>query len=335
VPRVSADPAAKSPVKPAAPAASTAPFDPMQFLGLTNLEEADEYTRAMFFGDAGTGKTSAMAFAANLPGDGLTVIIDAEGGLKKSALKELGVDTTKIVMWPDRSKGEEITYESLENLLYQLRQTIRERPGAIKVVGFDSTTEVVGKLLTDITRYAYEKDQNLSEAQKAKRIADGKKLRESPLETQIQDYGVLTNQMRTLFRGFRDLGCHLVLTALEKDDAEGENGTKATGPELPNKVSTSLRGYVDLVIRFTSETLQTSALTQETLIKAETKKSLTRQCKDRDNKLPLELLTPTLDRILAYLSGDLTLATDPEITRHQEIRDKADKYRASRSTKRN
>lgn len=311
----------------------TTDFDPMAMLGLTSLDEADEYTRIMYFGEPGTGKTTAMTFAANLPGDGLTVIVDVEGGLKKDSLRKLGVDTSKVVIWPDRSKGEEVTYDTLEKLLYRLRATIRQQPGSIKAVGFDSTTEVLAKLLTDITMYAHEKDQALPQAQKDKRMADGKKLRESPLETQLQDYGLLTNQGRTLFRNFRDLGCHLILTALEKDDAESESGTKAIGPELPNKLSGSLRGYVDLCLRVTAETLKTGLGQEETLIKAETKKSLTRQCKDRYGHLPNELLSPTFERVLAYVKGELTEDTDPEVQRHMEVRRKAEQYRASRSTK--
>jgi hypothetical protein len=317
-------------VTPLTVAPDLGPFDPMEALGLVALDEADEFTNALLFGDAGTGKTSCMAFLANLPGDGLTVIINAEGGLKKQALKTLGVDTSKVVIWPDRSKGEEISYDSLETLLYRLRNALQRQPGSIKGVGFDSATDLIAGLLQDITFYAYEKDQSLPQVLKDKRAADGKKLRESPHETQLQDYGLLTNQARTLFRGFRDLGCHFVITALEKDDAVSDTGTKAIGPELPNKISNSLRSYVDLVLRLTAETLKIGATEQATLVTAETKASLTRQCKDREGVLPFKLVNPTFDRIHQYVKGDLTEATDPEISRYTEIRATADKVRAAR-----
>jgi hypothetical protein len=195
---------------------------------------------------------------------------------------------------------------------------------------FDSSTELSAGLLMEITTYAYEKDLDLPEAAKAKRLAEGKKLRESKYETQIQDYGTLTNQGRTLFRGFRDLGCHLVITALEKSDAEGENGTKQIGPELPNKLSASVRGYVDMVLRLTSETVQTGPSEQVTLIQAETKPSLTKQCKDRDGVLPVTLLTPTMERIHGYVTGEINEATDPEVQRHADIRAKAAAFKAAK-----
>jgi RecA/RadA recombinase len=302
----------------------------MAFLGLTALDDSTTHHRVLLFGQPGTGKTSCAAFVANLPGDGLTVFVDIEGGVKKDALKRLGVDTSKVVIWPDREKGEEVSYDTLESLLYRLRSTLQRQPGAIKAVSFDSSTELGASLLLDITTYAYEKDLDLPEAVKAKKLAEGKQLRDSKHTTQIQDYGTLTNQGRTIFRGFRDLGCHLVITALEKDDAESENGTKATGPELPNKLSASVRGYVDMVLRLTSETVQTGPNEQETLIQAETKPSNTRQCKDRDGFLPTVMLTPTLTRIHDYVNGKITEATDPEIKRHAEVRAKAAAYKASK-----
>lgn len=312
------------------PPVDSGPFDPMEMLGLVPLEEAAEHTNAMFFGDAGTGKTSCMAFLANLPGDGITVIVNAEGGLKKDALKRLGVDTAKVVLFPDRSKGEEISYNSLETLLYRLRNALQRSPGCIKGVGFDSSTDLCASLLQDITAYAYEKDQNLPQIQKDKRMAEGKQLRESVHATQLQDYALLTNQMRTLMRGFRDLGCHFVVTALEKDDALNDMGTKATGPELPGKTSASLRGYVDLVLRFTAETLKTGPGQQETLVVAETKASLTKLCKDRDGVLPFDLVNPTFDRVHKYVKGELTEANDPEIERYRQVRAKAEAFRMAR-----
>lgn len=334
LPNTAGAPKPPAPGSPALTVAPSGPFDPMEALGLVALEEASEFTNALFFGDAGTGKTSCMAFLANLPGDGLTVIINAEGGLKKQALKNLGVDTSKVVIFPDREKGEEITYESLETLLYRLRAMLQRSPGCIKGVGFDSATDLCAGLLGDITAYAYQKDQDLPQILKDKRAADGKKLRESPHETQLQDYGLLTNQARTIFRGFRDLGCHFVVTALEKDDAQNENGTKAIGPELPNKISSSLRGYVDLVLRFTAETVKTGPATQETLVVAKTKALLTQQCKDRLGVLPFELVNPTFERIHGYVTGELTVETDPEIERYRQVRAAGEAQRLNRKQQR-
>jgi hypothetical protein len=85
-----------------------------------------------------------------------------------------------------------------------------------------------------------------------------------------------------------------------------------------------------MVLRLTSETVQTGPNEQETLIQAETKPSNTRQCKDRDGFLPTVMLTPTLTRIHDYVNGKITEATDPEIKRHAEVRAKAAAYKASK-----
>lgn len=307
------------------------PDDILSALGFTSLDEAGEFTNALLFGQSGSGKTTAAAFAANLPGDGITVFINAESGLKKAALRRLGVDTSKIMIWPDREKGETFTFDSLERLLFRLAHALRVRPGSIKVVSFDSLTEGSVSLMEEITTRAFDKDNNLSDAQKQRRIAMDKKMRESRFETQLQDFGMMTSQGRTLVRGFRDLPCHFVATALERDDAVSDDGlVKQIGPELTPKLSTSVRSYVDVVFRLSAETLKTGPTTQETLITAETQTSLRLQTKDRLGVFPVQMMSPTFDRIHRYTQEDLTEDTDPEIARHREIRDRAEQFKATR-----
>lgn len=311
---------------------ATTAADPLAGLGFTPLDEASEFTNALFFGEPGTGKTTAAAFAANLPGDGITVFVNAESGLKKAALKALGVDTSKIVIFPDPEKGEKLDYNSLENLLYRLSNALRVRPGCVKVTSFDSLTEVTTKLMEEITARAYEKDQNMSEIAKARRLADGKKLRENKFETQLQDYGLMTSQVRSLIRSFRDLPCHFVATALQKDDVLSDGGVKQIGPEMSPKLSVSVRGYFDLVFQLEAETLVTGPKEQTTLVTANTKTTLRLQAKDRLGMFPITLPTPTFDRIVSYVRGEITAADDPEFARHRAVRVKADAYHASRKS---
>lgn len=313
--------------------ASTA-ADPMEALGFTTLEASEEFTKALLFGMPGSGKTTAAAFAAMIPGPGLTVFINAESGLKKTALKRLGVDTSKIVIWPDATKGEELTYDGLEKLLFRLSHLLRNDPQSVKVVSFDSLTEVVNKLMEQITTRAYEKDQSLTDSQKRRREADNKRLRESKFETQLQDYGLMTTQIRTLMRSFRDLPTHFVATALLRSDLPGEDGIKQTGPEMTPKLSESVRGYFDLVLHFRAETLPVSSTEQETLITADTKTTLRLQAKDRLGVLPVELPNPTFDRIHAYAQGTLTPETDPEFERFDAIRAASQAYKDARKSAR-
>ena len=80
-------------------------------LGFRSLDDEDETVNVLYWGREGTGKTTHACLVTNLPDVKAVLVISAEGGLKKVALRKRGVDTTKLVIWP--SPGEPITFEGL------------------------------------------------------------------------------------------------------------------------------------------------------------------------------------------------------------------------------
>lgn len=285
------------------------------FAGFSTLADEKEYLNALLFGQEATGKTTALAHAVNLADEGIVVIINVESGLKPTALKRFGLETDRIVMWPNRAKGEKITYDGMEELYWKLSAMLEKEPGSVLAVGIDSYSEVTTVLLENITRAAF------AAAAENSRLAQ----RDDVHTTMVQDYGKVTNQVRSLIRKFRDLPCHFFATALEaefKDD-----GVEAIGPELSPKIRTAVLGYVDVAIRYQAESLTVDAKTR-TLVEGQCRKSHRVRAKDRFGVLPHMMAQPTVDRVWAYITGELTEATDPLIKEYQDARDAAEAEKA-------
>lgn len=293
----------------------------------TSLEEAEEFLRALYFGMEGTGKTTAAAFMANLPGEGDVIVINAEAGFKKGPLKRLGVKTEYLKIW--NPPGGFITYENLERLYFRTAARLRADPKSVKGVIIDSGTEIANKILERASWIMYEREQrNTKKADEDKRY--------SPEVTEIQDYGLLTTQMRKLIRKFRDLPCNFAMTALEGEaQGEGEfsHSKKQAGPEFTPKLRTSILGYVDVALRLTSETLAVSEIEHETLIMARTKPSALIRAKDRDGILPRDVPEPRFDRLHEYLTGETVAAEDEVFKLYAQARERAAAYKEEKAAK--
>lgn len=292
----------------------------------TPLDDAEEWVKALYFGAESTGKSTALAFMANLPGDGDVILINAEAGFKKRALTRLGVRTEFLKVWNPPGNGI-MTYEKLERLYFQLSARLRENPGSVKGVGLDSLTEIVNKILEQASFTMYEREQrNQKKAEEDKRY--------SPEVTELQDYGLMTSQVRKLMRKFRDLPCHFAATALETEaQGEGEysHSKKQAAPEMTPKLRTSVLGYVDMALRLTSETLMVSEFEQETLVTARTKPSALVRGKDRDGVLPRDLPEPRFDRLVEYVTGETVHAEDEVFKLYAQTRERAAEYKAQQA----
>lgn len=288
----------------------------------TSLEEAEEFVKALYFGTESTGKTTAAAFMANLPGDGDVIVINAEAGFKKRPLKALGVRIECLKIWNPPGNGV-ITYEKLEQLYFRTAARLREDPKCVKGVIMDSGTEITNKILEAASWTMYEREQrNTRKADEDKRF--------SPEVTQLEDYGLMTSQMRKLIRKFRDLPCHFAMTALETEaQGEGEfsHAKKQAAPEFTPKLRTSILGYVDVALRLKSETLPTGDQEQETLVTARTKPSALVRGKDRLGVLPRDMPEPRFDRVVDYVNGDVVWADDELFPLYAQTREKAEAYK--------
>lgn len=279
------------------PKATDTPTEPEQVPKPTGslfatLEDREEYLNVLLFGREGSGKTTAACTLANLD-YGNVLVVNAEGGLKKNTLKRRGIDVSRILMWPN--DGEAITYHGLVEVYNQVKADLEKDPKSWAGVIFDSATEIVPALIDQVAKDRMEKSAR----------------RGQPVEgideffTDRSDYGTMSKMFRDLLRKFRDLPTHFVVTALERRDVDEDSGKVQYGPAVTPGVQADLLGYVDLV-------LACSAADDEDGLpyRALTRSAGKYRGKDRLGVLPLVLADPTIPRILAYESGELTEETD-------------------------
>lgn len=256
------------------------------------IDETVDFTNSCFYGREGSGKTTAAARMANVAPDGSRVLfINAEGGLKKGPLRKRGVDTSKIVVWPDPKKNQRVTHKGLMELHRRVKADLMRDPNSWFGIVMDSATEVHTAILDTVQQ------------KRVQKVLDkGAEVDEDFVD--IADYGTMSKLFRDSLRAFRDLPCHFVVTALERRDVDKDTGKPFYGPAVTPGLQTDLLGYVDFVLMF-------KAQDEDGPYRALTKGGGKYRAKDRFDVLPRVLAEPMFDRILGYVDGTLDADTDP------------------------
>lgn len=262
------------------------------FATMDDDDDTIDFANVLYWGREGATKTTNIAKLANICPDGSRVlIINAEGGLKKIALRRQGVDTGKLAIWPDPNRGTKITHRNLEKLYERVKANLMDDPKSWFAVAWDSVTEIYVEIL----------DQSTENRQDRLR-KQGKEF--DPDFVDRADYGTMSKKMRKLLRDFRDLPCHFFISALERRDIDTDTGKPVYGPAISPALATDLLGYVDMA-------LYCKAPDEEGPARAMTQRSARYRVKDRFGVLPRVMAQPSGDRIVNYLNGELTEETDP------------------------
>ena len=254
-----------------------------------SLDTKVDYANILFSGEGGTGKTTALADMARL---GRTIVINAESGLKGGPLKRLGIPIGNITVWPDPEKGEKLTWEALDKLIWKIKAQLEKKPGSIAGIMLDSATEVHIALLDEVRARSVEKSLDKGQDRDL-------------FKTELQDYGIMTEQMRNLLRRMRDLPCHFGASTLQKRDKD-DDGKVVYRSDMTEKLANSLYGYMDIVVITT--VTETAGVTEYIGL---TKPKGKYRGKDRFGVLPEKMLDPTFSRILGYINGEIVRESDP------------------------
>jgi len=150
---------------------------------LVNIERF--LLNGLVVGPAGDGKTSLLATAADVEEMAPVLFLDIEGGTLSVAHRQ--------DIWKERIK----TVDQFESVFWKLANGAKEY-AEFKSVVVDSGTELASMGLEETVSDAFKKGGN----------------RESRDDVQLQDYGKNTTRQRRLFRWFRDLDKHVLITAL-------------------------------------------------------------------------------------------------------------------------
>lgn len=300
MPKAEAAPAKKAAAK-KAPAKKAAPAPKQdEELGddwFAAVDDTIDFTNTLLYGREGSGKTTAGARLANKfsdlpPGKGKILIINAEGGVKKKPLQNRGVDTSRVVLWPDPKKHQRVTHQSLDQIHRRVKADLEADPESWGGVIFDSATEIHMALLDTV-----------QQKRVASLVRQGRDV--DPDFVDIADYGTMSKLFRDVLRKFRDLPCHFVVTALERRDVDKDTGKPQYGPAVTPGLQSDLLGYVDFV-------LMCKAADEDGPFRALTQANSRYRAKDRFDVLPKVIVDPFIDRIVSYVEGELTRENDPE-----------------------
>lgn len=255
----------------------------------SRLGERRDKVTICYYGKEGRGKTTDGLRATLIDEPGRVLLIDAEAGAKVQALRDRGVDVDLIDTWPETPAG--MTFDSFESMLTDLRAELREDPTAYKAVVVDSFSEIARRFIDEIAEAAREEA-----ARKGK--ARGR------FQVDLADHGTNSQMMRWMLRQLRDLGTHLVVTALERRDQD-DDGLVSYGPAVGPAVASDLAGLVDLVCFCDLEEIGDTTWRIGSF-----RPQVRRRAKDRFGVLPPKMIDPYFDRVVDYVYGNLTRDTD-------------------------
>lgn len=177
-------------------------------------EAGSNYFNCILYGRSGAGKTTAAATAPPP-----ILILDCDQGLL--ALRGIPEEMAqKIGLCPAETYFEPI--RGMADMLEQIQRVAKENaacPGWWNTIVVDNLTELQRVLMTDLLASS-----------------------ERTIPT-FQDWGVILLRMQKLVRLVRNLPCHSIFIAHEREDEHG------IGPALSGRIAEELPGYVDLLAR--------------------------------------------------------------------------------------
>lgn len=253
-----------------------------------------EFVNILYYGDGGTGKTTDLATMANL---GRVLYVDAESGIKKYPLDQMGVNVANLELLQFKDTP---TFVELEEAFWQVKAELDADPDGWAGMVWDSGTEIYHALLDSLVGKRIEK------ADKAKRA--GGNISDS-LQNRFfidrDEYGIMSQQVRHLLRRFRDLPCHFGISFLERRDIDESTGRVRIGPSVTPGLQSDVIGWHDIVCHTTVE-----GTPREPRYVGVCRPDGVKQGKDRYGILPPEMADPTFHRVVQYITGEITGDSD-------------------------
>ena len=176
----------------------------------------------LIYGDAGAGKTHLAGTAQDVPNMADVHVFNIDGGIMTLASRG-DIHATDI-----RSVND------LEQELFKIASGDPKYANT-KTVVIDNITELQTLALENLTTKEY-----------ANRLKKNKQYTID--EVYLEDYGVAGKQLSRILRGFRDLPIHVIYIAHRRDKMrQGTNVLEESKPNLTDKLSTAIMGYMDYV----------------------------------------------------------------------------------------
>jgi len=271
---------------------------------MPTLAEEQEYVKALYWGAYGSGKTTDAAYLAH---SGVVKWIRADKGLKARPLRQLGVPVERI------EPIDELNPDVLARAVEKWRGQLHDTPGCIAGVVIDTATELIARRVEHYTDQAWE-------AYKAKSRKQHTEIDHSQRFSSADNYELyqpVTQEVGRLVRHIVDLPCHAAFLTQTRRDVDKDTCHTQYGPAANPAVQGALIGYCDIVIE-TQLDGQYEDGDEEDAFVGYPRPRFGREGKDRFHALPRILVTPTMDRVIAYVRGELDYKTDPVQLRYRE-----------------
>lgn len=225
-------------------------------LDVKSPAEAITFLNMLVYGEPGAGKTYLAATAQDSPHTTPVLFLDVEGGTT-TIRKRKDVDVKRI--------------NSITELVEVHKLLHDENDGYYKTVVIDSLTELQKLDMRDIMREVVQRRPDLD-----------------PDVPSMREWGKSAEHVRRIVRGFRDLQCNTIMTALSNIERD-ENGVVTYTPSLPGKLKMEIPGFMDIV-GYLSSTIEND----ETIRRIQFAKSRRVIAKDRTSALEAVVDFPTI-----------------------------------------
>lgn len=259
---------------------------------MQSLDDGDDFVRVCYYGEPGSGKTTAVAGAAHL---GRVLVANVEEGLYAAPLRKLGIPVKNVIPQSNTS------FDSLLKLAEVLRSDLADRADSWAALAVDTCTELADQWLANEVDLRVSKERRKAEAQ-------GEEYTKKEFNAERDDYGVITQQFRRVLRAYADLPLHVAYTAHVRRDVDEDDGTVRYGPDIFPKMQAALMGHVSILIwtRVVGEYEDGRPIHV-----GQTRGTGKYKSKDRLNALPRTLVAPSLERVVGYVNGELEETSDP------------------------
>ena len=176
----------------------------------------------LIYGDPGSGKTHLAGTCQDVPTMADVHVFNIDGGIMTLASRG-DIHATDIH-----------SVDELEQEMFKIANNDPKYANT-KTVVIDNITELQTLALEGVTSAEYnnrkKKDKNYS-------VDD----------VYLEDYGLAGRRLARILRGFRDLPLHVIYIAHKKDKMrKGTNTLEESKPNLTDKLSTAIMGYMDFV----------------------------------------------------------------------------------------
>jgi hypothetical protein len=199
-----------------------------QKLQITPIDDGDDWIKALFYGDAGAGKTHLIGTASELEDLCPVLIFDVEGGLK----------TLRKFSTKDRIERKVIrSIEDLDKAYTDLYHSIKDGVLPYKTVGLDSLSELTDVDMRAIMKDAYNRNPETVNV-------------DVPSQ---REWGIARNHVRKIVRAFRDLPCNVIMTAGLGVEQQPEQPSKFF-PAFAGKLKMEVPGFFDIVGYMSTDT---------------------------------------------------------------------------------